>query len=310
MADKTIHLIDKYGIGTILSRAWRVYRLHYRIFILYPLLINIWWFFSNVYLDLVKQNLNTPTLDEYIASPASLLLWLMGFYFAVAFNYVLSRAIYNKLIGSRYDYSAMWDFFKRSISRITKLSALIFTEFIVFIFIDAFLFVIILITSSFILRVPGVEGFAASGVHALVITILLMCLLVAIIIQVVLAIMHIVIASVEQITIKEVVLQSFKLFYNDFIRTLFLFISVFILWSLLVFYFNLPVMLYNSAKTYLLGAASITNIDIIIVRIWGLIVETIMWPFVFCVACLYYFLKKSDKEGVDLLLQIQNKHKR
>lgn len=308
-------------VGEIVSRAWRLYRLNIKSVLLYTLIPTVVFTVSQVLLNMPpvfmgdKPDPAIIGLSCCFLYPTGFSLLFIGLLVAIFFNACMIKAFYNRLIGVEFDYKYIFEYSKNNLMRLFKLCGLISVEAFLFMIIDTFLIIFIYILFLFpvILSVGIMKENNYLGGALIVIGVLLLFSGLAIIsfvfmLQFFICCLQIVATILEKKPILNCFSKSFEIAGKNIPRVFGFLTCVFSLWYALAMFFNLPAsiyMIYTMFSAGITNASQISATTLIIVTVWGNLINLFIWPLIVSSITMYYYDHRVRSEGLDMTLTLK-----
>lgn len=321
LSTKSYQTLSAMGIGDIISRSWRLYRLNFKQIIVYGLIGTPLLVFSQLLLNMPSVVSQTPEMLSMACCcfyPVGLIIFIMGMFIAIWFNFCMVKSFFNKLTGENTDYKYIFDHAKKRVAYLIKFSLLLVAEIIVFYLIDTILLFVLLFLMIFTpILLGGMAGREneviglVAGITMCIFSIgVIIFLTFFIILQFLICALQIVIVTIEDITVVGSFLKSIDIVANNVTRSGVFAISLTMLWYLLVLYFNMPPLIYSFYEMFkdgmMTASAGTYPLHVLIVAtLWGFLVNMLTWPWVVSGLTLFYYDIKVRNEGFDLLKALQ-----
>lgn len=314
-------ILNKPGIGDIISRAWRLYRLNAFQVTLYAVIPTLIIAVAKVLLNLPGV-LNTGNSWDMVGSVVLFLipgitLFFIGIFVSIFFNYCLFKAFYNILTLKNYKYKQILAIAKDKMIQILKLSLWVSFQAIIFIILDLVIFfstmaIIIIFSAQFLpLKFLFNNEYLKYPSYAVLIILLLVILFTYILIislQTLFCGLQIVNFVVKNGTFKALLVESYNMIKNNLFRSCLFAISVYLLSYILIGFFNMPAFIlisFLSGKIVVFDQTILSIFLLSILEAWNAVVNIFIWPFVASCIMTFYFHCRVNSEGLDLNLALK-----
>lgn len=315
---KSYKLLGPLGSGDIISLGWRLYRLNFKKVFLYTLLATPVMLISQILLQIPQTYVNDPqmlTASYLCICPSGCIAMLGGLFIATFFNVCLCKTFFYILTGKDHSIRSVLQEVKEQIVDIIFFCVILIIEIIVFYLLDVIVVFLLIMLSGILggfstaaLSQHG-EGlmFFAGAVFCLVMFFISIVISIFILFQFLLCGFQFVSLCVED-TKKSLFapfIKSIDLLSANILRSSgFMFCLMFIIY-VLIFYFNVPPMIYVFYEMFKEGMVAASNYtyslpSLIITSLWGSSVNMLIWPMIISALTLYYYDVKVRNEGFDL----------
>jgi hypothetical protein len=320
--------ISAMTVGEIISRSWRLYRLNFKEVFLYTLIPSVVFVVAQIFFNvpyLISANPTTQPDPGMILGlccaiyPIGFLLLFAGLFVAIFFNACMIKAFYNIITGIESNNKEIIEYIKNNIVSFLKLAGLIILEVLIFSAIDTVLFIV----AYFIMLIPMFISAMLAAIHpafgiiGLVVSILIffitfMLLAVVFMLQFFFCSMQIVIVVIEKIPVFKSITKSIDIISKDLSRSSAFAFTLFLLWYVLLFFFNLPSTILVVFIMFKEGFASSPHPPftvIMVATVWNYVAAMLIWPFIISAITLFYYDMRVRLEGLDLRMAIKGERK-
>lgn len=315
---KSYRLLGPLGSGDIISLGWRLYRVNFKKVILYSLLATPVILMSQILLQVPQAYANNPQmlgLTYFCVCPSGCLTMLAGMFLAIFFNVCMCKSFFYILTGKDHNYKDIFNEVKAKIIDIMLFCIILIIEITLFYLLDiVVLFLVIMlagILGGFSTAVLSQYGDVYTPITGIVICglVFIVSIIIGIFIlfQFLVCGFQFVSLSIENSkgNLFKPFISSIDLLSTNILRSSgFMFCLLFIIY-VLIFYFNIPPMIYIFYEMFREGVVAASNYTyslpvLIVSSLWGSAVNMLIWPMIIATLTLYYYDVKVRNEGFDL----------
>lgn len=315
--------IGNIGIGDIISRAWRLYRINAGKVVMFSLVPSIIFAIANVffsYPSAFAESRSTFYSLFFFCCPFGMVVSAVAVFVSVFFNYGMVKAYFRLYELKTVEYNSLikeisgkfWDIFKFCMG--------IFGEVVVFTIIDVLLslvlYVIIAILMFAFIQTNDFQAVTPSVMMFFTVLIVLCVFIVTIVfaLQLFTVLMQIVLYENEKIGVVKSFIRSVHIAFTDYIKAGLFIVGAYMLHWLLSVFFNVQLHLFiYAAVAYLYDILPIKEhaiVPIIIGSLASSVISFLLWPFFISCICLYYVYYRINREGYDLLAYVEKEKSR
>lgn len=319
------NLYSEMGVGSMISRSWRLYRINFKNVILYS-------FIPSALIILASVIFNAPYAfsgNENIAggifcclSPFGCFFYLVGIYISIFFNLGLIKAFSHIIRGKPYSYTYVFNSMKKNIANSLLMSLFFISEIIFFSIINIFLLII-----CYILILVPIIAFAAMKssinnelyesitcllIFIIVIIAIIICISI-LAVQFIFISMQFVCYGIEKTTFIMAIMRSVAIIIKQPGKTILFGICIGGLYVIINMYFQYPTMLVLAMISVAIEPLSkelAVFMIMISINTWSHLVNLLMWPFLISSVVIFYYDTLIKTEGLDLKLLIKKEQEK
>lgn len=318
------NLYSEMSVGSLISRAWRLYRLNFKKVILYSLIPSALIILASI---IFNAPYAFPKNEEVVGAlfcclcPFGCLFYLVGIYISIFFNLGLIKAFSNIITNKPHDYPTIFNIMKQDIANALLMSFMFVGEFIFFTFINCavailcyFIVFIPLIPLALLEKSAPGEQFASIACGSMCFTVIIAMIFFFSILAIEFIFISIQFTTyaIERSSFIECIKRSAYIIFRRPAKTILFGVCVAGIYFVFNAYFIYPgmgilAMLSVNLKDFSEELAML--LMMVSINTWSHVVNLLLWPFLISAVVLFYYDTLIKIEGLDLKLLLNKGNK-